>query len=641
MRTFKTKPENVVKVLTYSAFFITQVSLFGYSQMEFLILSTSIALLSIYLDIKKIHPPRFILNLSSLTVIFFALWSVNVENVVDQGMKALLILVGIKFLEQKRFRDYLQIYVLILILSASRALISLNVSFLFYILTIFLLLSVSVVYLTFYKEVPESLLSIREVKKIFFSSLLIFFFSILASFVIFFFLPRTEYPVFQFLNKQHRAKTGINEYVSLGTYNEIEEDETVVFRAKTEKIEEPVLYWRACVLDHFDGERWSRRRKTYAQNLNYQGGRLIKQTIFIDVERPPYLFALDRPVHFSFEKVKGFDDHSFILLDFRGKKLRYEVLSELTDVIREKNIDRNQYLQVPHNVSNEVKKIVEGITRDTNDDLEKVIRIYDFLAKGDYVYSLEGLPVGKDALEKFLLETKKGHCEFFASAFAIMLRIAQIPSRMVVGFRGGEYNGVGKYYIVRQKNAHVWVEAYLQGSGWIRYDPTPPKAQNGQTEEPRTVSSRIFLFLDILNYYWTLFIVNYDLEKQISFINSMSFGIREKGLSLKFSGKGAGFIALAILFFGIGIMCILKVSAILRLPTERRILIAFLRKLEKMGYKRQKGEGLEELVKRVKEERLREKAYVFVREIEQIVYKDRELSGEKKQELKRLLRNLK
>ena len=107
-------------------------------------------------------------------------------------------------------------------------------------------------------------------------------------------------------------------------------------------------------------------------------------------------------------------------------------------------------------------------------------------------YTLE-LPrsLPQDPLANFLFERKKGHCEYFASSMAVMLRSLHIPSRIVTGFRGGEFNDLTGQYVVRASDAHSWVEAYFPGSGWISFDPTP--AGNLPT---RTGWSRMQLYMD-------------------------------------------------------------------------------------------------------------------------------------------------
>jgi hypothetical protein len=112
-------------------------------------------------------------------------------------------------------------------------------------------------------------------------------------------------------------------------------------------------------------------------------------------------------------------------------------------------------------------------------------------------------------LANFLFERKKGHCEYFASSMAVMLRSLGIPSRIVTGFRGGEFNDLTGQYVVRASNAHSWVEAYFPGSGWISFDPTP-----AGTVPTRTGWSRMQLYVDAAASFWREWIINYDVGHQ-------------------------------------------------------------------------------------------------------------------------------
>ena len=125
-------------------------------------------------------------------------------------------------------------------------------------------------------------------------------------------------------------------------------------------------------------------------------------------------------------------------------------------------------------------------------------------------YTLEmsrSLPA--DPLANFLFERKAGHCEYFASSMAVMLRSLGIPSRIVTGFRGGEFNDLTGQYLVRASDAHSWVEAYFSGSGWISFDPTPVGSLPS-----RTGWSRMQLYVDAAASFWREWIINYDVSHQ-------------------------------------------------------------------------------------------------------------------------------
>ena len=93
----------------------------------------------------------------------------------------------------------------------------------------------------------------------------------------------------------------------------------------------------------------------------------------------------------------------------------------------------------------------------------------------EFVYSLDaGNLAVRDPLANFLFVTKRGYCEYFASAMAVMLRTQGIPSRVVTGFQSGYFNDVSGSWVMRASDAHAWVEAWIEGRGWVTFDPTPP-----------------------------------------------------------------------------------------------------------------------------------------------------------------------
>jgi len=89
-----------------------------------------------------------------------------------------------------------------------------------------------------------------------------------------------------------------------------------------------------------------------------------------------------------------------------------------------------------------------------------------------FFYTLEPPPLGSDPVDRFLFDTRRGFCEHYASAFSVLLRSAGIPTRIVLGYQGGEINPLGGHLIVRQSDAHAWTEVWLDGLGWYRVDPT-------------------------------------------------------------------------------------------------------------------------------------------------------------------------
>jgi protein-glutamine gamma-glutamyltransferase len=166
------------------------------------------------------------------------------------------------------------------------------------------------------------------------------------------------------------------------------------------------------------------------------------------------------------------------------------------------------YLQLPR-VDGRVTALATQVTASSSNNYDRAAAIELDLRK-TFGYTLQ-LPsaVPRDPVANFLFERKQGHCEYFASAMAIMLRTLGIPSRVVNGFRTGEFNDLTSQYLVRASNAHSWVEAYFPGYGWIDFDPTP-----AAPAQMHTGWSRSMLYMDALASFWRDWVINYDAGHQ-------------------------------------------------------------------------------------------------------------------------------
>jgi protein-glutamine gamma-glutamyltransferase len=175
------------------------------------------------------------------------------------------------------------------------------------------------------------------------------------------------------------------------------------------------------------------------------------------------------------------------------------------------------YLQLPR-LDPRIPELAKSITVDASSTYEKAKAIESYL-QSTFGYTLQ-LPSNRhtDPLAYFLFERKKGHCEYFASSMAIMLRTLGIPARVVNGFRGGDFNDLTGNYIIRQKNAHSWVEVYFPEYGWATFDPTPSSG----TPEQSTGWSRLALYMDAAGEMWREWVINYDFSHQMKLSAELS-----------------------------------------------------------------------------------------------------------------------
>jgi len=156
-------------------------------------------------------------------------------------------------------------------------------------------------------------------------------------------------------------------------------------------------------------------------------------------------------------------------------------------------------------------------------------RALELYLQSKYGYTLElGKEPPADPVANFLFVRKEGHCEYFASSMAILLRELGIPSRIVNGFRAGEFNDLTGSYIIRARDAHSWVEAYFPGQGWVAFDPTPASLRSTATGW-----QRVLLYLDAMSEFWREWVVNYDFSHQNTLGQNMTLSSRQNFLRLQ------------------------------------------------------------------------------------------------------------
>ncbi len=329
--------------------------------------------------------------------------------------------------------------------------------------------------------------------------------------------------------------TGFSEEVRLGEIGEIQQSNDVVMHVKfAAGSRVPAeLRWRGIALTNFDGSRWITDRDQEVMIPTTSGvlpslshlprttaGR--DQRVAYDVSLEPFgsrvFFVLPQAVvingRYRMIAVDLNNDTIFNADNSRGIT-DYSVVSEIPPPMppggtngQGPAVDR-RYLQLPNYVDARISSLAERITEDEATDFRKASAIERYLST-TYGYTLQ-LPLvpPKDPVANFLFERKAGHCEYFASSMALMLRLLRIPSRIVNGFRGGVYNDITGSYIVRARDAHSWVEAYFPDYGWYTFDPTPGGAQ------PATAGfNRAFLYIDAMREFWHDWIVNYDTGHQ-------------------------------------------------------------------------------------------------------------------------------
>jgi hypothetical protein len=216
-----------------------------------------------------------------------------------------------------------------------------------------------------------------------------------------------------------------------------------------------------------------------------------------------------------------------------GNITRYTALSDVarptadmlrvvdTDAVEQNGQFRTAYLQLPQ-LDSRIEELASQITQPFQTRYDKVAAVENYFQSGfEYTLDLPDTPA-RDPIAHFLFNTRAGHCEFFASAMAVMLRTQGIPVRLVNGFLQGSYNDVSKHYVVRASDAHSWVEVYFPTYGWISFDPTPP---SGRTSADPSLG-RLSIYLDAFRTFWEEWVINYDFMHQATLARQIERGSR-------------------------------------------------------------------------------------------------------------------
>ncbi len=636
--TDRIKIETLLKLLSYAIAITAFASVFIHIGLPYQVLTVCLAIFSLYIDFRtRQHLPRSMINLLSVLVIVFSFYRLNMDDPATPLIEGLSVLLFVKFMEEKAFRDYMQIYAISLFLLAGSALFNLDISFLIYFFALLFLIAVSIVVLTFYSEDKGLLLNRSATLKTLGTALLIPLLSLPMMALLFVVLPRTNLPLFSFLNRPEKALTGFTDNIRLGDVSDIQADNSVIFRAAMAPIEHSMLYWRGTVLDYFDGTVWSSSKGQIGDMIEpslFRPVQVQSQTIILEVYEGSFLFALDRPYAINLQGARIKTDLTLSLDKPVSRRIRYDVNS-IPSVSYPAQIYRERYLQLPDNIPERVKELATALTVKGN-DLKTVENLLGYLKSGEFRYSLQGLPITTNPIEDFLFKYRYGNCEYYASAAAVILRLAGIPSRLVVGYRGGTYNPLGAYYMVTQNDAHAWIEVYINNS-WIRIEPTPGALLADAPKRPILLTLR--LYLDTINFYWNQLVISYSFERQVKGVRAIQGFLRAlKAPDTKSLKEIALNLAFLALFVGL-IFSIFKWYRN-RKAIEHRLVAAFERRLLKRGYRRSPNQGLREFVDTISDETLRPKAMAFVSAIEGFFYKDRKIARTDLKALKRLLDDL-
>lgn len=480
---------------------------------------------------------------------------------IEPGITVVIVLLALKVMETNGERDFQVLVLLGYFLCLCTLFFSQELLTWLYVGAVFVLLTATLVRFHRGEETGGAVVPIRLSATLLLQALPIIV-------LLFLFFPRTSTGFrFQF-SRSLLGTGGMSDRLSPGSVSALALSEELAFRADFPDGNMPPIsqmYWRGAVLWRGDGMTWVPGPQLPIERRTGQlGGPAIRQNISLQPHGGRWVFALDRPTGegTKFEFMPG-----GYLLNPRlvFNTLRYEVVSrpenhELALPVAQ----MNAALAPAMRPSPQVQALVDGWRRGATGGREIIERALHHFHEEKFSYSLNPGTYGDDALDDFLFRRRVGFCEHYAAAFAALMRVAGLPSRVVVGYHGGELNNrIGKYVIVRQSDAHAWAEVWLQGSGWVRVDPTeviaPDRISSGlasflQTRGGgaeladanssdtaigwRELMRELRLGWDSINYQWDLRVLNFDEEEQHAFLTQLGVG----GRWTELAGWSAGIV---------------------------------------------------------------------------------------------------
>jgi transglutaminase-like putative cysteine protease len=356
------------------------------------------------------------------------------------------------------------------------------------------------------------------------------------------FFPRLSNPFWAIPVDSSRAKTGLSDTMSPGDISSLSLSNKVAFRVdfETEVPQPQQLYWRGLVLHHFNGRTWTGNEPSMVDRAKWPieyFGDPVRYQITLEPTSQHWVYALDVPFEWTLDKTVMGNQQQLLRRQPIEQRTSFNAVSYpqyALDLAR-KARKNDYYTRLPYSSNSKTRELARQMRATAGSNERYIQNVLQMFHEQEFYYTLEPPALGSNPVDRFLFDTRQGFCEHYASAFAVMMRNAAIPSRIVLGYQGGELNPLGGYLIVRQSDAHAWTEVWLDGRGWARIDPTaavaPERISSGIAgvlfsdigaswglTAPSLLLHRLSLTWDALNARWNEWILGYGPENQNQFM---------------------------------------------------------------------------------------------------------------------------
>ena len=442
--------------------------------------------------------------------------------------------------------------------------------------------------------------------------------------VLFVVFPRIA-PLWAVPMQNSGGTTGVSDEMSPGDLAQLGRSSELAFRVQFEDNVPPLhenLYWRGLVLNDYDGETWRRTRRgsSYSQaaslndfRWNWQdrvrpGDRELRYNVIIEPTNQPWLYGLHlaQPDSGNLYQSRDFEMFNNGLV---SKRTSYDVVSyrgSQTDLILLDSA-RRRSTQLPAEGNEQSHAFAQQLRATVESDRDFAYAVLAHFQQSPFFYTLNPALLNEQRIDDFLFNTREGFCEHYASSFAFLMRAVGIPARVVVGYQGAEYNPYEDYMMVYQYNAHAWNEVWLEGEGWVRFDPTaavsPERIELGVeaalADDPAFMEQSLFsaarlgslswlnsirLRLDAIEYEWNRRVVNYDEEVQSDLLSQVLGEVTEQKVLLLL-------IALCLVVIAVLALLVLDVEPRSRRSRVDRLYAQVGQELEKIQLGRRHGEA--------------------------------------------------
>ncbi len=505
----------------------------------------------------------------SCAFLLFFLLQISASNLVEPLIQMLCLLLAVRLATEKTARNVLQLFLLATIVLAASSLLTLNMAYLFYLVLTILLVTSGLLLLCFYAADQRISFNRAEWRLLLKVMILLPVSSLLLMLVFFVILPRTQTPLWNFLNPKIAANIGMSDQVRPGSVTDLAQSSRTAFRVETDRLPFAALYWRGIVLNQLEGQVWKRSATMLREKLLVTADPDVLLSFFTEPKADHYLLTLDQPRIVEGIRHELAADGVVTGRLRSGRILNYQVRAR--PAARSQQLGPvDEYLRLPRQLSKRLQEVGERVSQGGN-YRDKIDRLNEFFIGRQLNYSSRQLPTTTDPVDIFLFESRRGYCEYFASSFALLLRLAGVPSRLVGGYLGGEYNDLGGYYLVGEDLAHVWVEALDDQGLWQRIDPSrlAVNAEQALLQSRRQGLSSFQTFSDALLHYWSRLVLNYDLHQQFGLLRQLARQVRDvKTIGLESLSALLWIVPLTLLLF---LLCLFR----RRPPREQRLIHAY------------------------------------------------------------------